>query len=109
MGAVVNHFMQRVINKIVPYRKCSFAFRGLFFSLKNPFFDDKYLCIVLTSSIVHNMHHHVHITVPSLGDLPGRDEIFVFKDIFIENDIEKISPTSKNQFHLFSYQTNMYS
>ena len=41
------------------------------------------------------MHHHTH-TVASLGDLPGRDEIFVFKDIFIEKDIEKISPTSEN-------------
>ena len=29
IGAVINHFMTRVTNKILPHRKCSFAFRVL--------------------------------------------------------------------------------
>ena len=36
IGAVIYHFMTRVTNKIVPHRKCSFAFRVLV-SLKMSF------------------------------------------------------------------------
>ena len=36
IGAVINHFMTRVTNKIVSHRKCSFAFRVLV-SLKMSF------------------------------------------------------------------------
>ena len=101
--------MTRVTNKIVPHRKCSFAFRVLV-SLKISF---KILMIriyvvcrrVAPVGTLHVTHYSIIVVhtwiIASIrshhldGDLPGRDEISalnLFKYIFIEHNIVKFSP-----------------
>ena len=56
IGAVINHFMARVTNKIASHRKCSVAFRVLVSLKMSVNFDDKYLCSVQTSSVVQALY-----------------------------------------------------
>ena len=96
IGAVINHFMTRVTNKIVPHRlrKCSFAFRLLVSLIMSLTILKKYLCNV--------QHYSLYIWIIARirsrhldSDPRGRDEIStlnLFKYIFIEHDIVEFSP-----------------
>ena len=113
IGAVINHFMTRVSNKIVPHRKCSFAFRVLV-SLKMSFeilMISIYVVCRRVASCRHftcdSLQHYtcciwIIVSIKSRylgGDLRGSDEIStlnLLKYIFIEHDIVKFSPTYKN-------------
>ena len=73
IGAIINHFMTRVTNKIVPHRKRSFAFIRVLVSLN---VDDKYLRSVQRNlSCGHftcNSLHHCSLYILIISSIRSR-------------------------------------